>query len=100
MSNNAVTVALCLALHPIIVLTEGTVISTRNFRNLVCTYAVTLAVHCTVLKTFAKQSFGAVWQSLLIFQFVRMLNYIVWGVVPLSSVEGIMSYFSTNTKRR
>lgn len=79
LSGNAMTAAIALALHPIIMAAEGTVISTRKFKNLVRTYIVTLGIHTIVLKTFAKQSFGAVWQSLIIFQVVRMLNYAFWG---------------------
>jgi len=77
--NTSIWTAICLALHPIIIGISGTVIATRQFRNLVKVYAVTVAAHFAVLRKAA--SFAQVWQALVIFQLVRLFNYGFWSVV-------------------
>ena len=78
LQNTSVWVGLALAMHPLIVLKEGTVIATRDFANLIKTYVVTLGVHCSLLR-FGCTSFLDVWKVLCAFQVVRLLNYNMWG---------------------
>ena len=68
--------AMALAVHPFVVLTEGTVIATRDFRNLVMTYASAVGIHAFLLAKAS--SFSAVWQALFAFQVVRLINYRLW----------------------
>jgi len=79
MQKTSVWTAIVLALHPIVVAISGTVIATKNFRNLVKTYAFTVLVFGAVLQRAT--SFAAVWQSLVIFQLVRLVNYLFWSKV-------------------
>lgn len=71
--------ALVLALHPIVVAISGTVIATKSFANLVKVYAFTVATHVAILQRAS--SFAAVWQSLVIFQLVRLFHYLFWSKV-------------------
>lgn len=77
--ETSIWTALALALHPIVVTISGTVIATRNFSNLVKVYAVTVLVHWAVLTRAT--SFAQTWQALVIFQLVRLINYLFWSKV-------------------
>ena len=76
MRNQGPYLAAALILHPIAVLTEGTVIATRDFKNLILTYASTVFVHAFLLTNAT--SFTAVWKALVGFQVVRMASYRLW----------------------
>lgn len=72
MIGQATLLGWALFLHPLVVMAEGTAIATRDFGNLVKSYATALAVHCVVLSTAG--SFGAVWKALVLFQSLRFVN--------------------------
>ena len=72
LSSQASLLGWALFLHPLVVLSEGTVIATRDFWNLMTSYAAALGVHCLTLGTAS--SFGGVWQALVVFQALRFLN--------------------------
>lgn len=70
-SKHSKFVTLSLLLHPFIMLTEGTLIATRDFRNLVTSYSVTIAMHFVLLAT-ACSSFQDIWRVLFLFQSIRL----------------------------
>lgn len=72
MQSQASMLGWALFLHPLVVMMEGTVIATRDFGNLMVSYAGALAVHCFTVSTAT--SFGGVWQALVTFQALRFLN--------------------------
>uniref|UniRef100_A0A7S3KZX6 Protein DETOXIFICATION n=1 Tax=Amphora coffeiformis TaxID=265554 RepID=A0A7S3KZX6_9STRA len=72
LSGQAQLLAAALFLHPLVVMMEGTVIATRDFGNLMTSYAVALAVHCFSLGTAS--SFTGVWKAMVIFQTLRFVN--------------------------
>ena len=72
LSGQATLLAAALFLHPLVVMMEGTVIATRDFGNLMISYAVALAVHCFTLGTAS--SFTSVWKAMVIFQTLRFVN--------------------------
>ena len=72
MTNQASLLGWALFLHPLVVMSEGTAIATRDFGNLMISYATALAVHCHVLGSAG--SFGAVWKALVLFQSLRFVN--------------------------
>lgn len=76
--ETSIWTALALALHPIVVAMSGTVIATRNFDKLVKVYTVTAIAHFLFLFRVAS-SFAQVWQALVVFQMVRLLNYLFWN---------------------
>ena len=72
LSGQAQLLAAALFLHPLVVMMEGTVIATRDFGNLMTSYAIALAVHCFTLGTAT--SFTGVWKAMVIFQTLRFVN--------------------------
>jgi Na+-driven multidrug efflux pump len=72
MSSQASLLGWALFLHPLVVLSEGTVIATRDFSNLMKSYGAALAIHCVTLGN--TQSFGGVWQAMVVFQALRFVN--------------------------
>jgi Na+-driven multidrug efflux pump len=78
LQSQAPLLAAALVLHPLVVMMEGTVIATRDFGNLIKTYAIALAVHAFTLSTVVS-SFGGVWQALVVFQLMRLVNLHLWG---------------------
>ena len=70
-SKHSKFVSLSLLLHPFIMLTEGTMIATRDFRNIVTSYSVTIAMHFTLL-LLACTSFQDIWRVLFLFQSIRL----------------------------
>lgn len=70
-SKHSKFVTLSLLLHPFIMLTEGTLIATRDFRNLVTSYSVTIAMHFALL-ALACTSFQDIWRVLFLFQSIRL----------------------------
>ena len=70
-SKHSKFVTLSLLLHPFIMLTEGTLIATRDFRNLVISYSVTIAMHFSLL-ALACTSFQDIWRVLFLFQSIRL----------------------------
>ena len=70
-SKHSKFVTLSLLLHPFIMLTEGTLIATRDFRNLVTSYSVTIVMHFVLLAT-ACSSFQDIWRILFLFQSIRL----------------------------
>jgi Na+-driven multidrug efflux pump len=70
-------VAASLLLHPLIALTEGLVITRRDFGNVFKTYAVTVAVFVVLLRSTVS-SLAGVWRTLLCWQGLRLLNYWLW----------------------
>ena len=72
MTSQASLLGWALFLHPLVVLSEGVAIGTRDFGNLMTSYATALAVHCFVLGSAG--SFGAVWKALVLFQSLRFVN--------------------------
>jgi Na+-driven multidrug efflux pump len=79
LNDASVWTALALAMHPIVVTISGTVLATRNFRNLAKVYAITLVSHFTILHRAV--SFVHVWHALVAFQLVRLGNYLFWSKV-------------------
>ena len=71
MTSQASLLGWALFLHPLVVLSEGTAIGTRDFGNLMASYATALTVHCFVLGSAG--SFGAVWKAMVMFQSLRMV---------------------------
>jgi Na+-driven multidrug efflux pump len=65
---------LAILLHPFIMVCEGAVIASRDFTNLLKTYAVTLSLHFGILKYFSG-SFPAVWRTFFLFQLIRLANF-------------------------
>jgi len=61
-------------IHPFIILLEGCVIASREFRSLVTTYVVTLGLHFAILRYFTG-SFAAVWRTFFLFQSLRLVNF-------------------------
>lgn len=74
MRDHAHYLGAALALHPFILLCEGTVIAARDFTTLVATYVVTLGIHFSILKFFCA-SFPAVWRTFFLFQGIRLFNF-------------------------
>ena len=73
MKEQSTNFGLALLLHPIIMILEGTVISSRDFVTLVASYAATLCVHFGALSL--ANSFPAVWRTFLLFQGIRFTNF-------------------------
>lgn len=71
MTSQASLLGWALFLHPLVVLSEGTAIGTRDFGNLMASYATALTAHCFVLGSAG--SFGAVWKAMVMFQSLRMV---------------------------
>jgi Na+-driven multidrug efflux pump len=88
--TTSIWTGLALALHPIVVSMSGTVIATRNFSNLVKVYTVTALVHLMVLSRAT--SFAQVWQALVIFQMVRLANYLFWTRFTPSKQSPIQAF--------
>jgi Na+-driven multidrug efflux pump len=65
---------LAILLHPFIMVCEGAVIASRDFTNLLKTYAVTLSLHFGILKYYSG-SFPAVWRTFFLFQLIRLANF-------------------------
>jgi Na+-driven multidrug efflux pump len=65
---------LAILLHPFILVCEGAVIASRDFTNLLKTYAVTLSLHFGILKYYSG-SFPAVWRTFFLFQLIRLANF-------------------------
>ena len=68
-------------LHPFIMLLEGTVIASRNFRSLVVIYTGTLGWQLAALR-FTTGSFPAIWRTFFLFQAIRLGLYayrVWWG---------------------
>jgi Na+-driven multidrug efflux pump len=65
---------LSLLVHPFIMLLEGIVLSNRDFRTLIVTYALTMGMHFTILSNFSN-SFSAVWRTFFFFQCTRLSLY-------------------------
>ena len=81
--------AACLCLHPFNAVIEGTVIATRDFGNIVRTYAVTLLAFGLILRGPATRDLAGVWRALVAWQLLRMVNYGWWrrrSPSPSSSV--------------
>ena len=74
MKNHTGFMALSILLHPFIMLLEGTVIASRNFRSLIIIYTATLGLHFGILKLFSG-SFPAVWRTFFLFQSTRLALY-------------------------
>lgn len=72
LSGQAQLLAAALFLHPLVVGMEGIVIATRDFGNLMTSYAAALAVHCFALGTAG--SFTGVWKAMVLFQMLRYVN--------------------------
>ena len=73
MKEQSTNFGLALLLHPIIMILEGTVSSSRDFVTLVASYAVTLCMHFGALNL--ANSFPAVWRTFLLFQGIRFTNF-------------------------
>lgn len=69
---------LSILLHPFIMLMEGIVIASRDFRTLIFTYGATLGLHFSILNFFSG-SFPAVWRTFFVFQTTR-LGFYSWNV--------------------
>jgi Na+-driven multidrug efflux pump len=69
--------ATCLFLHPFVTLTEGLVISKRDFRNVFCTYTITVSCYVFLLQRTAG-SLAGVWRTLVFWQGLRLFNYWMW----------------------
>ena len=77
MKEQSTNFGLALLLHPIIMILEGTVISSRDFVTLVASYAATLCVHFGALSL--ANSFPAVWRTFLLFQGIRFTTRVWMG---------------------
>jgi Na+-driven multidrug efflux pump len=69
--------ATCLLLHPFVTLTEGLVISKRDFRNVFFTYTITGAGYAFLLQ-HTVGSLAGVWRTLVFWQALRLFNYTIW----------------------
>ena len=76
MKQQARNLAWTLWLHPAVVLTEGVVVATRDFRNLVVSYTSTMCIHAWLLTRAA--SFSSVWTAFVGLQVVRLVNFGLW----------------------
>lgn len=65
---------LAILLHPFIMVAEGTVIASREFSNLLKTYAITVCMHFGMLK-YGSGSFPMVWRTFFLFQLTRLVNF-------------------------
>lgn len=63
--------AMSLLLHPFILLSEGSMISTRDFRYLISSYSVTMIMHFSLL-VLTCASFQDIWRVFFTFQAVRL----------------------------
>jgi Na+-driven multidrug efflux pump len=69
--------ATCLLLHPFVTLTEGLVISKRDFRNVFFTYTITGVCYVFLLQ-HTVGSLAGVWRTLVFWQVLRLFNYTIW----------------------
>jgi Na+-driven multidrug efflux pump len=74
MAANSSPMALATFFHSFVMVFEGSIIATGDFRYLVSTYAITMAVLFGQLK-FATPHFGGVWTALLVFQTMRLVQF-------------------------
>jgi Na+-driven multidrug efflux pump len=63
--------SMSLLLHPFILLSEGSMIATRDFRYLISSYSITMAMHFGLL-LLACSSFADIWRVFFTFQAVRV----------------------------
>lgn len=79
MASNTLFLGLAILVHPFILIFEGAVIASRDFRTLVTTYLVTLGVHFSILNFFTN-TFPGIWRTFFLFQSIRVVNfgYHVW----------------------
>jgi Na+-driven multidrug efflux pump len=71
MKVNTRYLGIAVLLHPFILLCEGVVIASRDFKTLVIAYAITLGMHFSILNFFSN-SFPAVWRTFFFFQMIRV----------------------------
>jgi Na+-driven multidrug efflux pump len=74
MQRNALYFGLAVLLHPFILLLEGTVVASGEFRSLMTTYISTSMVHFVSLR-FMCGSFSAIWRTFVLFQCMRFINF-------------------------
>lgn len=74
MADNSRFLGAALFLHPSILVLEGTVMTARDFKTMVATYSVTLALHFCLLK-YVSATFPAVWRTFFLFQSIRLVNF-------------------------
>ena len=74
MASHTGFLGLAVFFHPFVMLFEGAVIASREFRSLVTTYIVTLGLHFGILTKFTG-SFPAIWRTFFIFQVLRFSNF-------------------------
>jgi len=74
MAEHSGFLGISVLVHPLIILLEGVVIASRDFKTLVTTYVVTLGLHFGILKYFSG-SFAAVWRTFFLFQSIRLGNF-------------------------
>ena len=100
MRNQSLYMGLAVLLHPFIMLLEGTVMASRDFKTLVTTYCATLGLHFGILKFFS-HSFPAVWRTFSLFQCIRLTCFglQVWRRKPWKqkSAEGIAQLKNAST---
>jgi len=63
-------------LHPLVVLAEGTIIATRDFRNLIATYLGAIGIHGFLMTT--APTFEAVWKAFVVLQLIRLSGFRIW----------------------
>ncbi|KAL7565943.1 hypothetical protein ACA910_008402 [Epithemia clementina (nom. ined.)] len=69
-----------LLLHPILLLLEATLLTTRRMKNLLVSYGLAVVFLSLRLK-WASPTFSAIWQSMFLFQLFRAIAFgtgIVW----------------------
>jgi Na+-driven multidrug efflux pump len=63
--------SLSLLLHPFIMLGEGTLTATRDFKKMISFYTITMVTHFSLL-ALAVTSFPHIWKALFLFQSLRL----------------------------
>lgn len=67
-------VGVSLFFHAIIMVLEGVVLASRDFRSLLATYGITVTMHFAILKLLCG-SFTGVWKTFVLFQSTRLAMY-------------------------
>jgi len=88
-------VTLSLLVHPFIMLTEGTMIATRDFKQIMTSYSVITVMHFGLL-LFSCTSFKEIWRVFFIFQSIRLALFgtRVFRKVARPTVQQQKSYAS------